>query len=203
MENAGAATAALARELLGGSVEGRKVVCLAGKGNNGGDGLVATRHLANWGADVSVVLGAGGDLGVTASRQLSSVKAMGVRIFESLPSLRGGDLLLDALLGYNSRGAPRSPLDEVIERSNASGVPILAVDVPSGLDPTSGSAHSPCIRAKATVSLGLPKTGFLEPGARAFVGDLYLADVSIPSGLYADLRQPLPLFGVGPLVKVS
>ncbi len=195
MENAGAAVAVLAARMLGGSAAGRRVACLTGKGNNGGDGLVAARHLNNRGADVTVVLAQlPEELGGVASRQFESVKAMGTPVATAPTDLSGYDLLLDALLGYNARGPPREPIAGIIRLANESNVPILAVDLPSGLDPTLGAPHDPCVVATATLTLGLPKTGFLNPTSRRFVGELYLADVSIPWEALPEPRPPAPKF---------
>ena len=113
------------------------------------------------------------------------------------------DLLLDGLLGYSARGAPRDTVAELIATANASTVPILAVDIPSGLDPDTGSMPSVAIRAKATVTLALPKTGLLAAGARGAVGELLLADIGIPHLAFArvgiDTRR---LFVDGDLVRI-
>jgi len=202
MENAGAAVASLARRMLGGRVAGKRVACLVGKGNNGGDGLVAARHIHNWGADVSVMLGGGDDLGEIAGRQLRTVERMGLRVDEGWSLPDAAVLLIDALLGYNARGNPREPVAGLIRKANGSGTPILAVDIPSGLDPTAGTPNDPCIVAQATLTLGLPKTGFLNPVSRRYVGELYLADVSIPRRLYERHSCQVPLFEADSIVKV-
>ncbi len=203
MENAGVATALLAVELFGGRAKGKRVACLAGKGNNGGDGLVASRHLHNWGAEVEVILGLGRDsAGDLEARQLAAVEAIGVRVVDANAGLGGYDLLIDALLGYNSKGPPREPLAGLIRRANSAGVSILAVDIPSGLDPTTGDPYEPCIAAKATLTLALPKTGFLNPASRGFVGELYLGDVSIPRKVYVDFQQAEPPFEGGRVTRL-
>ena len=194
MEDAGAAVATLAVRMLGGSPAGKRISCLVGKGNNGGDGLVAARRLHNWGARVSVVLSSRTDLGEIAERQFRTVEKMGLDIHEGWSLPDGTELLIDALLGYNSRGNPREPVAGLIRAANASRVPILAVDIPSGLDPTSGEPGDPCIVGRATLALGLPKSGFLNPHSRRCVGELYLGDVSIPGTLYEMHSYPVPRF---------
>ncbi|MDG6898382.1 MAG: NAD(P)H-hydrate epimerase [Nitrososphaerota archaeon] len=202
MENAGTAVATVAWRMLRGSLSGRRVLCLVGKGNNGGDGLVAARRLHNWGAHVEVVLGGGIGVGEIAASQLETVEKMGLGVHEgwSLPS--GTELLVDALLGYNSRGDPREPVAGLVRAANSSGVPILAVDIPSGLDPTSGEPGDPCIVGTATLSLGLPKSGFLNPRSRHYVGELYLGDVSIPRALYELHSYPVPNFDGSAVLSV-
>lgn len=96
-------------------------------------------------------------------------------------------IILDALIGYSLVGAPREPAGSLIRAANASGVPIVALDVPSGLDADSGEPREPTIRAASTLTLALPKTGLRRPEARPFVGELFLADISVPEAVYARL----------------
>ncbi len=203
MENAGMQTARLARRMLLGGLEKKKVCILVGKGNNGGDGLVAARHLSNWGAEVTVVLGGKREeLRDVPARQLRSVDKIGIKVVDYKTETPGAELLVDALLGYNSRGDPREPIAGIIRRANDSKTRTLAVDVPSGLDATTGAPGDPCIVAEATVTFGLPKTGFLATAARGFVGELYVADISMPEAVYERFSQPRGLFGSDTLVRV-
>jgi hydroxyethylthiazole kinase-like uncharacterized protein yjeF len=203
MENAGMATAVLGRRLLGGDVNGRKVCCLVGKGNNGGDGLVAARHLRNWGADVSVVLGGGRDqMKDVPGRQLEVVSRMGIEVDGPDGGLSEAEMLVDALLGYGAKGDPREPVADLIRRANSSRIPIIAVDLPSGLDATTGDVGIPCIAAKATVTFAFPKTGFLPPGAKKVVGELYAADISLPEPIYRRFGRKGSLFERDMLAKL-
>jgi hydroxyethylthiazole kinase-like uncharacterized protein yjeF len=203
MENAGYEVGVLARKMLGGSVLGRRVCCVAGKGNNGGDGLVATRHLHNWGARVRVVLGAEkADLRDMPARQLRILEKMGVEIDGPTGGFDDAELLVDALLGYGSRGNPREPTAGLIREVNSSGIPVLAVDIPSGLDATTGKPNEPCVIANTTVTFGLLKTGFLNQESRRFVGELYLADISLPEPIYRKYGQEPGRFGRDTLLKV-
>lgn len=203
MENAGVATAQLARRMLGGDVKGLSITCLVGKGNNGGDGLVAARHLHDWGADVRVLLaGEKSSLRDVPARQLAIVERMEIPIEGPEADLGGVRLLIDALLGYSSKGNPREPMARMIRRANSSEVPILAVDIPSGIDASTGEPGDPSVRAKATVTFGLPKTGFLHPVARGHVGDLYLADISMPGRIYASLGVGRDVFSRDALVRI-
>ena len=201
MENAGTKTAEMALRLLGGDVAGKKIEVLVGKGNNGGDGLVAARHIHNWGGDVTLVLGDGSvALRDSAAKQFAAVEKMGVRTGAPDDEL-DGELILDALLGYGSRGSPREPLAGLIRRANASKLPILAVDIPSGLDATTGEPGEPCVTARTTVTFGFPKTGFLDARAKGHLGDLYMADISLPKAIYEKYSCP-GLFSRGGLVRV-
>jgi NAD(P)H-hydrate epimerase len=186
MENAGVGVAILARRSLGGNVSGKCVACLIGKGNNGGDGLVAARHLHNWGASVSVLLGGeAAEIRDVPARQLAIVEKMGIQVKRTGRGFGSAELVVDALLGYGSKGSPRGPIADLIRGANESGVRILAVDIPSGMDATTGEPGDPCVVASATLTLGLPKMGFLNPRSREFVGELYLADISMPREIYA------------------
>jgi NAD(P)H-hydrate epimerase len=203
MENAGRGAAVVARRMLGGSVAGRRVGCLVGKGNNGGDGMVAARYLHNWGAQVSVTLASGrSDVREAPYRELKILERMGVEVDEKAEELESSDLLVDGLLGYNAKGDPREPSAGLIRRANASGAPILAVDLPSGLNASSGTTGDPCVVADATVTFGLPKTGFLNQDSRRFVGELYLADISIPAEAYVQRFHWKPDFGAELLAKI-
>lgn len=201
MENAGAKTAEVARKMLGGVVSGKSVWVLVGRGNNGGDGLVAARHLHNWGGDVTVLLGEGREaLRDVPARQLEVVEKMRVKVVSASAEMRA-ELLVDALLGYGSKGSPREPLASLIRRANESRIPILAVDIPSGLDATTGEPGVPCVVASSTVTFGFPKEGFLGAGARRHVGELYVADISLPRAVYERYSCP-GAFSAGSLIRV-
>jgi len=204
MENAGRNFAELARRLLGGTVEAKSVAVLCGNGNNGGGGMTAARHLHNWGAHVEAILA--GD-----ENQLKDIPAHQWRILHKLGiarstlDLSSADLILDAMLGYGAKGDPRPPIEDWIQLANESGRPILALDSPSGLDTTTGIPGSPCVHASATLTLALPKTGLLVPTAKPFVGNLYLADISVPPELYAAPSlglQAISPFGEETIVKL-
>ena len=184
MENAGRNYAELARRQLGGTVNGAKVVVLCGNGNNGGGGMSAARHLHNWGAHINVVLTGNEDrLKEIPGRHWQVLQKLG--IIRSSIDFSNTNLIMDAMLGYGAKGNPRPPIADWIHLANASKRPILSLDSPSGLDTTTGIPGNPCIRATATLTLALPKTGLLIQAAKPFVGDLYLADIGVPPELYA------------------
>ena len=193
MENAGRNLADLARSrFLGGDPRGKRVTVLAGSGGNGGGALVAARRLDNWGAAVGVALAQPASaMTAVPAHQLSILDRMGVEIVavESLTSLAAADVVLDGLIGYSLKGPPKGPAAALIEWANRQGAPVLALDVPSGMDADTGIVFDPAIRAAATMTLALPKSGLLGPGAESYVGELYLADLSVPPGLYR--RSPL------------
>jgi len=203
MENAGLQTALLARRMLGGDVTAKRVTCLVGKGNNGGDGLVAVRHLHDWGASLEVALAAPRkEFREIPAKQLTTVEKLGVPVAEGAKDLGGSELLVDALLGYNSTGDPRGGVADLVRLANLSHAPILALDIPSGFDATTGVPNEPCIKAKATITLGFPKIGFLNPDSRSCVGELYLCDISMPREIYARHGNMGQVFQEESIVKV-
>lgn len=204
MENAGRALATLARAMLGGDVAGRRVSVLAGSGGNGGGGMVAARRLATWGAEVSVVLGQPTvQMAGVPAHQLAILQQMGLPVLGPDPELPATELVIDALIGYSLDGAPRQPIAALIAAANAAGVPILALDIPSGLDGDSGIPHEACVTAAATLSLALPKSGLVRPGAVAWVGELFVADISVPPGVYDRLGLHVgPIFATADIVEL-
>ena len=203
MENAGRATAIMGLQMLQGRTIGKRVACLVGGGNNGGDGMVAARHLANWGANVEMIVGTIKDrMKNVPLGQLHILEKMGIPILSTHYILRDYDLLIDGLIGYGLEDNPRDRIATIIKDANASGRPILALDVPSGMNATTGKAYDPCIKATATLTLALPKTGFLARGAPLYLGDLYLADISIPRKVYQSFGQQNILFQNDTLLKI-
>ena len=193
MENAGRNLAHLARtRFLGGDPRAKRVIALAGSGGNGGGALVAARRLHNWGAAVSVGLAQPASVmtGVP-SHQLDILERMSVPILtaRSMVDLEPADVVLDGLIGYSLKGAPLGAAAALIQWANRQSAPVLSLDVPSGVDATSGTVFDPAIRATATMTLALPKEGLDGPAMESNVGELYLADISVPPGLYA--RPPL------------
>jgi NAD(P)H-hydrate epimerase len=184
---------------------------LAGRGGNGGGGLAAARRLFNWGADVSVVLGQDvRELQGVPAHQLAILQHMEVPMRDpgqmgpAMSALGSADLILDALIGYSLRGAPREPIASLIRATNTAGPPVLALDIPSGLDGDSGEASEPTIRAAATLTLALPKVGLVRPAARIWVGDLYVADISVPEVVYRRLGLRVgPIFARADIVHIA
>jgi NAD(P)H-hydrate epimerase len=201
MENASRQIAAAARAFLGG-VAGKRIVALVGTGNNGGDALGALRHLASWGANVGVVLSRPAErLRPLARRQHDILERLD--LLRDKVAIEDADLLLDGLLGYSVTGPPRDAVAEAIRAANASRLPILAVDLPSGLDPDTGEPLGVTIRAALTVTLALPKRGLIETRSRALVGDLLLADIGIPPQAFDRLAiETRGLFESGDLVRI-
>lgn len=200
MENASHQIALAARLFLGG-VAGKKIVALAGSGNNGGDALGALRHLSGWGASVAARLsGPAEKLRPLARRQHDILANLGVRSDGAAPE---ADLLIDGLLGYSVAGPPRGGVADLIREANATRVPILAVDLPSGMHPDTGEPLGIAIRAALTVTLALPKRGLMTTQSRALLGELLLADIGIPPQAFDRLGiATRGLFETGDLVRI-
>lgn len=221
MELAGHAVASFAREhMLQRDPLGKRIVVLAGTGGNGGDGMVAARLLTAWGADVSVIVTrAVEDHAGIALHQLGILQRWGIPLVDgmtgtSLPdagaaargAARGAaDLIIDGVLGFSLEGDPRGTAAILIEAANDAAAPILAIDLPSGLNATTGEIGSPCIRAETTLTLALAKSGLGAEGAEVVTGDLWLADIGVPPAAYARIGIPLSalIFASRPFLRLS
>jgi NAD(P)H-hydrate epimerase len=193
MENAGRNLALNALEMLG-RASGR-VTVLAGAGGNGGGGLCCARHLHNRGFEVRVVLSKAADeLHGAARVQLDILRAAGLEpeaAQQAAQAVALADLTVDALVGYSLRGAPQGRVAELIEICNRHSARALSLDVPSGLDATSGRAPGVVVCPERTLTLALPKTGLWHaPGA------LCVGDIGIPPAVYVSLGLSFaPFFG--------
>ncbi|MFB6149449.1 MAG: NAD(P)H-hydrate epimerase [Halobacteriales archaeon] len=189
MENAGRT---LARHVRDVRAEGTVLVA-AGSGGNGGGGMACARHLANRGVPVRVVVDRSPDeLSGAAATQYRILDGMGVPTTtdaEGLTRSAGRRVVVDALIGYGLDGEVRPPASGMIERLNGLGEPIVSLDVPSGLDATTGETLGVAVAPTRTVTLALPKTGL-----DAVDGGLYLADIGIPAAVYdrADIEYDPP-----------
>ncbi|HEY7142110.1 MAG TPA: NAD(P)H-hydrate dehydratase [Methylomirabilota bacterium] len=218
MENAGrGATDALERVL--GPVRGRRIAVVCGKGNNGGDGFVVARHLIGRGARVTAwLVGRAGDVQGDARVNLDALQRAGESVTEAAEAdgpafgrlraeLGAADVVVDALLGTGVRGAATGSIAAAIEAVNAAaaaGRPVCALDLPSGLPSDGEVPAGPVVRARVTVTFGLPKLGLVLPAGAAHAGRVEIADLGIPrewlgEGIptalleAADARAALPL----------
>ena len=181
MENAGRNFALESINLLGDGWPQARFLVLAGSGGNGGGGICAARHLANRGVDVTVCLADVDGLGEVPSYQLKVFQEAGGALAESgQAAFKGMDVILDALIGYSLRGAPDGISAELIEWTNDCDAPVLSLDVPSGVESTTGDTPGSVIRPNSTLTLALPKTGLTEVNS----GEVILADIGIPAGVY-------------------
>jgi len=208
MENAGRNLAHLARaRFLDGDPRGRRIIVLAGTGGNGGGAMVAARRLHNYGAAVSVFTTKSHDsFAPVPGQQLDLLRPMGVPIgaADAVESGKPADVILDGVIGYSLRGAPRGDAGALIEWANSQSSPVLSLDAPSGIDTTTGTVFDPAIRATATLTLALPKEGLRTPGVQAHVGELYLADIGVPPELYEKFLgiDVGPIFATGDILHL-
>ncbi len=209
MENAGRNLAVLAREkFLKNNPIAKIVVVLCGKGNNAGGCLVAARHLSNWGANTLIVLSDDSSkLKKIPKHQLDILAKMNSTIlnWNDFNRLENTNLILDGIFGYNLSGNPAGVYSEMINWANDNGTEILSLDIPSGVKATTGEVFSPSINADATLTLALPKIGMLNKEAKGKIGELYLADISVPPLLYKSLSINLKkefIFSQNEIIKV-
>jgi len=191
MENAGAACAREAVKLVRkGAVP---IAVFAGKGNNGGDGFVAARHLANHGMKpVVFYFQAPGEMKLDPLVNFRILEKMKVSLIDCsahLPvsrvkaALKKARVIVDALFGTGLSKPIEEPFKTAIALINQSGRAVVSADIPSGLNADTGEVMGTCVRATVTVALGLPKKGFLRREAKRFIGRMVVADISIPRNL--------------------
>ncbi|NLB89463.1 MAG: NAD(P)H-hydrate dehydratase [Syntrophomonadaceae bacterium] len=213
MENAGIRTVEVIAEILG-DVQGKNIVVIVGKGNNGGDGLVIARHLLNAGALVNVfMMGREEELSPDNLTNFNIIKKMtsnyhtlyGETDLDKLMlSLLSADLIVDSIYGVGFKGMLNDFDSKIVKMVNWCKAPVVAVDIPSGLDADTGKVHGEVVAALHTVTYGLPKIGLLlEPG-KSYVGTLSVADISIPEPLLNDDNLKVNLItrkAISPLIK--
>lgn len=173
MESAGRAAAQVVARLY----PAGRIVCVCGGGNNGGDGVVVARTLAAWGREVETVF-VGPRAPDEALRHGWAVPRIDPARLDA--ALRGAAVAVDALLGTGASGAPRGPFAEAIAALGRCGVPVVALDGPSGVDPTTGRTEGEAVRAAATVTFGAPKRGLLRFPGRALAGRIVCVEIGFP-----------------------
>jgi NAD(P)H-hydrate epimerase len=194
MENAGHGTADILLREFDSTIKSKKIVAICGGGNNGGDAFVACRHLAASGVtDISVVLltPPGGirtpeaKTNWTILKKMKSIKVISPRnsALSNLDQflereIKGADIILDGLFGTGIKGKIREPYSSAIDRINKSNAFVLAVDLPSGLDPNTGNASNKCIKANATITFHKMKKGLKL--AKKYTGRIQVERIGIP-----------------------
>ena len=196
MENAGRGAAEIIAGILGVPQADKPIVIFCGRGNNGGDGFVMARHLNNRGFAVRVLLFCDpAKLTGDAASNYEIVRradlpidsfAADVDSRQLAERLAGASCIVDALLGTGATGEPRAPYDQVIDAINAQSAPVVAVDLPSGLDCDSGRPARHTVRAQHTITFVAPKPGFFTEAARPCVGELHVVDIGVPRKLLAE-----------------
>lgn len=199
MENAGRQVVAAIEATHAERLEGA-VAVLCGRGNNGGDGFVIARTLLQRGVDVSVfLLGTVADVRGDARVNLDILGRLGVTVVEIADSqawelhaseVDEATLIIDAVFGTGLKAPVTGLLETVFADVNASGIPVIAVDLPSGLSADSHEPNGPCIDASVTVTLAAPKLSLVLPPAETHAGDVVIADIGIPDAVIDDLEGP-------------
>ncbi len=198
MEKAGKCTAEVVKGMLV-HPKGKKVLIFCGSGNNGGDGFVVGRYLYGWKAKAIFYLLSGiskvkGD----AKVNLNKAKRLKLPIKEilrkdDLPKKIEADLIVDAIFGTGFEGEVTGLAGEVVDLINSSGLPVVSVDIPSGVNASSGVVCRHCIRADKTVTMGLPKIGqFIFPGKK-YCGEVVVCDIGIPHSVVEKSKIDLNL----------
>lgn len=203
MENAGRNAAEVIRQRALPAADGGRAAILCGGGNNGGDGFVIARHLANAGIDTNVFLAVEPDrLTGDAAVNFRIVERMGLPLFgiNTPPTItaarerwRGCDVIVDALLGTGFAGTVRSPMTDIIAAVNAvpretgDGGParpiVVAIDLPSGLDANTGRPSNATIKADLTITMLASKVGFAAPEAARWTGPVFTVDIGAPTAI--------------------
>jgi NAD(P)H-hydrate epimerase len=200
MENAGRSLAGNVMDMLGRAAG--EVTVLAGGGGNGGGGLCCARHVHNRGFKVNLILDReNAALRGAAAHQLRILQTAGLRPVDpsqAEETIRRADIVVDALIGYSLRGAPGGRSAQLIELCNQRAAQVLSLDVPSGLNATTGETPGHVVRPDRTLTLALPKTGLAS-----LSGELYVADIGIPPEVYQPLGLSFePFFGNRPWVSL-
>ncbi len=195
MENAGRTTAEFIIEYFHAPA---KVSFLVGSGHNGGDGLVAARHLHARGIDVELIL-AKEDVRKLTAQQLYAAREIALPELD-FPS-EDTKLVVDCLLGYGAKGAPDERMAEILIVTNALAASKLAIDIPTGLDVESGQWHVPCFHHATVLTLGMPKKHLLENDK---IGDVFVGDIGLPAELFERIQiEEFPLYANTSYVRVS
>ena len=203
MENAGRSTYQLLRQEFPDLAA--EVAVVAGRGNNGGDGFVVARYLANQGAPVVVfLLGRRDQVSGDARVNLALLSPLGVEVVEltaeadlhpAVHRLARAGLIVDALVGTGLNSPIRGLMATLIDKINHLRAPVLAVDIPSGISADTGEILGVALKSQVTVTYGWPKIGQILPPGRDYVGRLCQVDISIPPGLAREVAVELAAAG--------
>lgn len=200
MEVAGAQVARFVSDFADG-ITGKRVLVVAGSGNNGGDALVAARFLYQRGALVTVSLVPSRDAERLSAHHARTIRALGISVVEAPSGIDGSaDVIVDGLFGTGVRPPLRPPAPAIISAINRSGRPIVALDVPSGMDADDATGAAEAVQAAATVTLAAPKGGLaVAPNA----GRVFLADIGMPTSLFTTSEAAISaIFHTGDIVEL-
>jgi len=197
MENAGRAVFAEIRARWA-PLAGKRAIVLCGKGNNGGDGFVIARYLFEAGTNCDVCLiGSVAELRGDAAANHLVLTRLGypvreIQHLETLPDLRQADFIVEALLGTGVRGPLQGLMAPIVTRVNESGRPVIAIDLPTGMNADTGEIAGPGVQAKLTVTLGCRKQGLLFSPGREFAGEVVVAEIGFPEMAFRQVAMEAP-----------
>lgn len=181
MENAGRNLAELSMKVINNERENKSIIVLSGTGGNGGGGICVARHLANRGYDITVCVDGTKPLKEVTNYQLHVLKSTVAKII-SVEELKNNtyDLLIDSVIGYSLRGEPSGEALLLIEWAMKQKSVKISLDIPSGIDATTGESTAISLKPDYTLTLALPKRGLLPE----HTGELFLGDIGIPNKVY-------------------
>jgi ADP-dependent NAD(P)H-hydrate dehydratase / NAD(P)H-hydrate epimerase len=168
----------------------KKALVVVGSGNNGGDGMVVARHLAEAGWRVEVVSVNGSPPATPDAHVVSNIAiglGVSLRAFDAMAPMSEGAVVVDALLGTGSHGAPREPLGRVITWMNGARGPVVALDLPSGVDADTGAVPGEAVRADLTITYHGDKVGLHVAPGREHAGEVVVVDIGIPSAVTCEV----------------
>ena len=188
MENAGHGVADFIVNKFKAKLKNKNIVAVCGTGNNGGDGFVASRHLAGYGAKtIIILLGSPSDVRSEEARlnwgiieKMDSIKVMFSKELgdKARQQITKADIILDSIFGTGIKGEIHEPHASAIDAINNSRAFVLAVDIPSGIDPNTGKTHDKCVKADATITFHRPKVGLAK--GRKYTGPINVEWIGIP-----------------------
>jgi len=191
MENAGRGIAERIRDDILGEADGRRLAVFCGKGNNGGDGFVVARYLHEWGCKVEIYYPAPDErLSEDARLNFNKAKEIGIPLYavedkSQLPPGLEAEFIIDAVFGTGFSGSPRGLLGEFIEYINDQGLPVIAVDCPSGLNVNTGNHEGAVVEAMYSFPLASPKIGMYYSPGRESCGVVETVPIGVPDDVYA------------------
>jgi ADP-dependent NAD(P)H-hydrate dehydratase / NAD(P)H-hydrate epimerase len=182
-------------------IRNKRVIVVAGSGNNGGDALVAARFLRQRGAIVSASIVPSRDPTSLAGRHALTARRLGIRVANAPQGIdQSADVLIDGLFGTGIHLPLRDPAPAIIEAMNATDLPIVAIDLPSGMDADTGAGAEAAVRAAATLTLAAPKAGLAGASSG---GRIFVADIGMPAALFgADQEALAALYAIGDIVEL-
>ncbi|HVS06492.1 MAG TPA: NAD(P)H-hydrate epimerase [Candidatus Dormibacteraeota bacterium] len=182
-------------------IRNKRVVVVGGSGNNGGDALVAARFLRQRGAVVSASIVPSRNPTSLAARHALTARRLGILIVDAPQGIDpSADVLIDGLFGTGIHLPLRDPAPAIIEAMNATDRPIVAIDVPSGMDADTGAGAEAAVRATATLTLAAPKAGLASASGG---GRIFVADIGMPAALFgADQEALAALYAIGDIVEL-